>query len=441
MNIVQHVNDFLHRNLSNSTKFIVAVSGGKDSIALLHLLKQLGVDVVAAHCNFKLRADESDEDEQFVKSFCKLHDIKLECISFDTKTISLNQKTAIQETARALRYNWFEELRVSLNADYILTAHHANDLAETFLFNAARGSGINGLKSIPAINGFIARPLLHITQEQITNYVVNKQLQFRVDSSNLSDKYSRNFIRHQIIPLLEQINPQAVEHIMQSTQVISSLLPIVEEKFDALKKQLITIDNGSININLIELQKLNYASHFLFNELSVLGFNNTQVLDMLNTSHQSGSSWNSHSHIAIINQAKLIVYPGTETAFEHEEFLVNEIKETTLVTLKNQTLKLLLIKAEEASFSEHELYLDIDKITWPITFRNWQMGDKFSPLGLKGRKKISDYFIDKKTPDLLKQKSIVITDSKDIIGLFPFTIDNQVKITPTSKHILKITMA
>ena len=441
MNIVQHVNDFLHHNLSNSTKFIVAVSGGKDSIALLHILKNLGVDVVAAHCNFKLRADESDEDERYVQSFCKLHDIKLQCISFDTKTISQEQKTAIQETARKLRYNWFEELRLAHKADYILTAHHANDLAETFLFNAARGSGVNGLKSIPAINGFIARPLLHITQEQITNYITNKQLQFRVDSSNLSDKYSRNFIRHQIIPLLEQINPLAVEHIMQSTQIISSLLPIVEEKFATLKTQVITTDKNSIIVDLSELQKLNYASHFLFNELSVLGFNNTQVLDMLDTSHKSGSSWNSHSHIASINQAKLIVYPVTETAFEQEEILVNEMKETTLVTLKNQILKLTLINAAEVRFNDNELYLDISKISWPITFRNWQMGDKFSPLGLKGRKKISDYFIDKKTPDLLKQKSIVITDTKDIIGLFPFTIDNQVKITPTSKHILKITLA
>lgn len=441
MNIEQHVNDFLHHNLPNSSKFIVAVSGGRDSIALLHILNQLNLDVVAAHCNFKLRGEESDEDERFVQSFCELHSIKLERISFDTKTVSLNQKTAIQETARILRYNWFEELRITYDADYILTAHHANDLAETFLFNAARGSGINGLKSIPAINGFIARPLLHITQAQITNYVVNKQLQYRIDSSNLSDKYSRNFIRHQIIPLLEQINPQAVEHIMQSTQVITSLLPIVEEKFAALKKQLITTDHGSINIHLTELQKLNYASHFLFNELSVFGFNHTQVLDMLNTSHQSGSSWNSHSHMASINQAQLIVYPLSETAFEHDEILVDEIKETTRVNVNNRTIKLTRIDAHEVTFHEHELFLDFDKINWPITFRNWQMGDKFSPLGLQGRKKISDYFIDKKIPDLLKQKSIVIADTKDIIGLFPFTIANQVKITPASKHILKITMA
>lgn len=441
MNIEQHVNDFLQHNLPNSTKFIVAVSGGKDSIALLHILKHLGVDVVAAHCNFKLRGDESDEDERFVQSFCELHAIKLECISFDTKTISQKQKTAIQETARTLRYNWFEELRVTHKANYILTAHHANDLAETFIFNAARGSGVNGLKSIPAINGFIARPLLHINQQQINNYVLNQQLQFRTDSSNLSDKYSRNFIRHQIIPLLEQINPLAVEHIMQSTQIINALLPIVEEKFTALKTQFITTDKNSIIIDLNSLQKLDYGSHFLFNQLSVLGFNNTQVLDMLKPSHQSGINWSSDSHVASIHQNKLYVYPITETENNFEEILVDKITETTLVTLKNETLKLTLIHAHEVIFNEFELYLDLAKINWPITFRNWQMGDKFSPLGLKGRKKISDYFIDKKTTDLAKQKSIVITDRDGIIGLFPFTIDNSVKTSPESNLVLKIAIA
>lgn len=220
MIIAELLKDFLNISSTIDQKFILAVSGGKDSMALVHLCKSENLNIVIAHCNFMLRGQESMDDEEFVRSYCTANQITFESIRFNTKTACEELGMSTQETARILRYDWFEKIRLQHHANYILTAHHANDLAETFIFNAARGSGINGLCGIPKKNGVVLRPLIMVSQNTINDYITAHQVPFRNDSSNLSDDYTRNFIRHHIIPKLIEVNNHAIEHIAKSTQIL-----------------------------------------------------------------------------------------------------------------------------------------------------------------------------------------------------------------------------
>lgn len=438
MNIEQQLKVFLKTDDVHTLKYIVAVSGGMDSMALLHMCKTANLNIIAAHCNFMLRDDESFDDENFVRNFCKSNKILSYITRFDTKTICEETGKSTQETARILRYNWFEELRLKYNANYILTAHHANDLVETFLFNLIRGSGINGLTSIPLINGNIVRPILLQTQDEIHAYVSTHQIPFRTDSSNLIDDYTRNFIRHHIIPKLEEINQQAISHIKSTTQILKEAQVIIDDKIGDLKKQFYYTGNDVTHINIQVLKNLPYYHTVLHTWLSPFGFNVSQINSIVSREHKSGKVWQSNSHQLIFNRDELLI-----TILENKESnqLIFERKFPDKFDFNGYHFKVDFPQKDSVKFSDTSFCLDADKVNFPLTIRCWSIGDYFQPLGMKNNKKLSDYFIDKKIDLFNKTKAAVICSNKDIVGVLPYQIDDKYKITSYSKSIVRISLA
>jgi tRNA(Ile)-lysidine synthase len=438
MNITELLKVFLKTNDVYKPKYIVAVSGGMDSMVLLHLCKSANLNIVAAHCNFMLRGDESLEDESFVRDYCASNEITSAIIRFDTKKISLEFDKSTQETARILRYNWFNELTQKHQADYILTAHHANDLAETFLFNLVRGSGIKGLASIPAVNENIIRPILLQPHTLIKQYASNNQIPFRTDSSNLSDDYSRNFIRHHIIPKLTEVNQQAIEHIATSTQILREGQMIINDKINDLKKEFYTVKNGITYINIKSLKKLSYYPTILHTWLSPIGYNSNQINEIVNLNQESGKEWFSNTHQLVFNREELLIKP-IEKNNENPLSFISEFPES--FSFNGYTFNVDFPEINSIQFTNSQFYFDADKLPFPLTIRAWLSGDFFQPLGMKNNKKLSDLFIDKKVDLFQKNKAVIICTDKNIIGVLPYQIDDKFKITPETKRVLRIKLS
>lgn len=435
MNIVELLKDFLNINNPIDQKFILAVSGGKDSMALTHLCKSANLNIVVAHCNFMLRGQESMDDENFIRSYCISNQIKFEYNRFDTKTSCEELRLSTQETARILRYNWFENIRQQHHANYILTAHHANDLAETFLFNAARGSGIRGLCAIPPKNGFILRPLVMVSQETINNYITQHQIPFRNDSSNLSDDYTRNFIRHHIIPKLVEVNNHAVEHIAKSTKILQEAQTIIEDKLNDLKEKHTSYKDSTLIINNSTIKQLPYYSYLLHHWLLPMGFNSNQIDEVVNDNHDSGKTWNSHTHVLLFNRHDLKI---EELQNQHINPLVFEKDFPSTFTFNGYHFEVAYVNKSQIDLRKNLLYLDAQKITFPITIRTWNHGDSFMPLGMKTHKKLSDFFIDNKIDLFEKTKLPIVCNDHNIIAVVPYRIDNRYKITDSTNNILRL---
>lgn len=438
MNIAELLKVFLKTNDVHKPKYIVAVSGGIDSMVLLHLCKTANLNIVAAHCNFMLRGDESLGDENFVRNYCTSNQIIASFIRFDTKKISTELGKSTQETARILRYNWFHELTQKHQADYILTAHHANDLAETFLFNLVRGSGIKGLASIPPVNGNIIRPMLLQPQALIKQYASTHQIPFRTDSSNLTDDYSRNFIRHHIIPKLTEVNQQAVEHIANSTQIFREAQLIIDDKINDLKNEFYSVKNDVTYINTKTLKHLSYYPTVLHTWLSPIGFNSNQINEIVNTKLESGKEWFSNSHQLIFSRDELLIKPIENNIVSQLHF-ASEFPNS--FSFNGYTFNIDFPEINSIQFSDTQFYFDADKLQFPLTIRSWLSGDFFQPLGMKNNKKLSDFFIDKKVDLFQKNKAVIICTDKNIIGVLPYQIDDRYKITPETKRVLRIQLA
>jgi tRNA(Ile)-lysidine synthase len=438
MNITELLKVFIKTDDVHKLKYIVAVSGGIDSMVLLHLCKAANLSIVAAHCNFSLRGDESLGDENFVRDFCTSNQIPADFICFNTKKISEELGKSTQETARILRYNWFDELVTKYQADYILTAHHANDLAETFLFNLVRGSGIKGLSSIPGVNSNIIRPMLMQTQHVIRDYASIYQIPFRTDSSNLSDDYSRNFIRHHIIPKLTEVNQQAIEHIASSTQILKEAQQIIDDKINDLKTLFYDVKNNVTHINIRTLKNLSYYPTILHTWLNPMGFNSTQINEILSSNLDSGKEWLSSSHQLIFNRDELLIRSNESNS---ENQLIFESNIPDVFSFNGYNFHVDSPGKDSVNFDETSFYFDADKLQFPLTIRSWLSGDFFRPLGMKNNKKLSNFFIDKKINLFQKSKSVVIRADKNIVAVLPYQIDDKYKITADTKQVLRIRLA
>jgi tRNA(Ile)-lysidine synthase len=416
---------------------ILAVSGGCDSMCMLHIMQQLKYNLVVAHCNFKLRGDESDAEEEFVKRYCEKHHIKFVSKTFATREYCEKNKIGIQEGARILRYNWFNQLLLDWKAAFILTAHHANDNAETFLFNLARGAELNGMKSIPEHFDKFLRPLLKFPKQQLESYTADNQIEFKTDSSNLSDKYSRNFIRHQIIPKLETINTGAVAHINEAIATIVDLTKIAERYFSSLEKKYTSSVTNQTVINLKELAKEPQYELFLASFLLKFGFKKTILTEIIQAKH-TGSYWRSPNYQLTLNRDELIVseikgpaLPIILTTIEAGTFEINGIQFSFEIT---NTLP--------QGYDKNTFYIDLDKVSVPITIRSWNIGDSFAPLGMKGKsKKVSDFLIDKKISRPSKNQCIIIEDQEKICLVYPFIISDAVKLDPSKDSRILVVSA
>jgi len=417
-------------------KFLLTISGGVDSVVLSDVFKKLNLDFELAHCNFKLRGEESDTDQVFVEKWAKQLNIPLHINVCD---LSQNNNENTQIAARNARYEWFFDLQKKHKFDYIVTGHHLDDSLETFFINLMRATGLKGLLGINDSQNII-RPLNTFTRKEILEYAKKENLKWREDSSNASDKYQRNFIRHHIIPKFLEVQPQfygnfqkTLQHLQQSQQVVNSW-------FEEKKQQLIHKQDQSERLSIPKLNQLTAAELFLFHWLSPFGFKDWKAVNQL-LQAQSGKEIYSPSHRLTKYGAELIL-EKKKSATKEKSYIIEkscqEILKPFLLKIKQLDRKSLK-DTDFRNASKNEVFMDLDKLSFPLSIRKWQAGDYFYPFGMKGKKKLSDYFKDEKMTPSEKEKIWLICDAKkNIVWIAGKRLDNRYSITEKTKNILHL---
>ncbi|MCX2681483.1 tRNA lysidine(34) synthetase TilS [Galbibacter sp. EGI 63066] len=416
------------------SKLMIAVSGGIDSMVLTHLCHQLGMDVVVLHCDFQLRGQASDEDEQFIKQ--KAGEMKIPFYStvFDTENYAETHKLSTQLAARELRYRWFREQKEALNYDYLLTAHHADDNLETFLINLSRGTGLDGLTGIPEINDYVVRPLLPFSREGILQYALNNKIEWREDSSNAETKYLRNKLRHEVIPKLKEINPTLLQNFESTINHLKGSSQLIERRVEKLRNKLFEKEGETFKISVKKIQKLKPKQAYLYELFKPYGFRK-DIEDIENLLEaQSGKQLFSDTHRLLKDREFILVEPLDGKPFNVSYFIEegqNLVKEPFKLSIG------FVGKISEADNST--IYLDKETLKFPLKLRKWENGDYFYPFGMKGRKKVSKYFKDQKFSLIAKEKQWLLCNGDDkIIWIVGHRTDDRFKVTETTKQILKI---
>ncbi len=421
--------DFIreHQMATDQDKILVGVSGGIDSMVLLHLLMRSGYSVGVAHCNFSLRGQESDADEQFVRYHCLMNGIPFHSITFDTQQYARENSLSIQVAARELRYGYFDELCREHKYTRIAIAHNLNDSVETVLLNLIRGTGLKGLTGIKPVNGNIIRPLLFATRTQIEEYAQNHSISFRDDSSNATTKYKRNFVRHRIMPLLRELNPSVDISIYQTAQHLTEAQILVERELAKIRENLVREENERIVIDADRLMNEPVAHIFLVEFLLAHRFTPEmagQVYNLLNSS--VGSRVESETHVVYRDRNTLIL----------QQKQLHRVESARIDVTTAQIVKPLKLSFSVEEFSLGEKVekspatatLDFEKLVFPLTVRPWEPGDRFIPFGMNGFRKVSDFLVDCKVPLADKQKVYVLTSGKDIVWVIGHRIDNRFRV-------------
>lgn len=419
--------------LSN-TKVLLAISGGIDSVVLAHLCKNAKLQFSMAHCNFNLRGEESDGDENFVVDLADALEVEVFTESFDTKLYASEAGISIQMAARELRYNWFEDLRTALKYDYVLSAHHANDDLETFLINLIRGTGLEGLTGIKSENNKIIRPLLHFSRKEIGAYALQNSIKWREDSSNSSLKYLRNKIRHQIIPVMEEINPQFLEGFAKTQVHLNESFDLVEDYLGLLYPEIVSETTLGTQLKIEVLKKVPHPRAVLYQLLKSFGF--TQWEDVVHLLEaQPGKMVFSETHRLIRDREFLILTEKPENR-EEEIYSISEGEEFEMLPIGTFSFH----KVERITQTPPNcIFVAKESLKYPLTLRKWQEGDVFYPFGMKGRKKLSDFFKDKKLSLPEKENTWLLFSEDKIVWVVNHRADARFGITDPSQKIIKIT--
>lgn len=426
--------------LNQQDKILLAVSGGKDSMLLLHLFQYYsGMSFSVAHCNFQLRGKESDADETFVKSYCSQNRLTIHTKRFDTLSRSKVLGKGIQETARILRYEWFEELCHEQGYAYTATAHHAQDNMETILMNIIRGTGIKGLGGIAVKRDRIIRPLLAFDQRRLQSYLDARQIPYREDASNKEEHYTRNFIRHRIVPLMEELNPEVAEHFQQLAASAQVAEWCIETQLKSFLESFCSKKGKQLHIPFSALHLTPSPFYVLLRLLQPYGFNANQVQQMLDQDKgSSGKKFISVDHQIITNRDEFILCKtiDAKVCFTVEsipctlDYHDQRISFSYSQTFEQETDLPLPVKV---------LQLDSSEINQAdLLIRSWEKADKFRPLGMKGFKKLSDFFIDNKVPISAKEKALILCQGEQILAVLPYQIDDRFKVTDKTNKILRI---
>jgi tRNA(Ile)-lysidine synthase len=425
-----HINENLP--FLKEKKLLLATSGGIDSMVLLHLCHQFELDIGVAHCNFQLRGDESDEDEDFVKSQTEKLQIPIFIKKFDTKSFAQQQKSSIQVVARNLRYDWFNTLLINNDYDYILTAHHLDDSLETFLINFTRGSGLDGLTGIPQQNGTIVRPLLPFSRTEIEIFAKENNIEWREDSSNASDNYLRNKLRHDVIPLLKELNPSLLHSFQNTISNLKQAQSLVDDATRIVYRKVVTDINFQKRINLSELMQLPNYHAYLYQWLEPLGFSDWDSINDLVTA-QSGKQIHSQNHTLLKDRNELIVFPKQESEKTTLFLIEKEQKEVKF------PLNISFCNVDDISLEATNcIFVDEDKLQYPLEIRKWQEGNWFYPRGMNGRKKLSKFFKDEKFSLLDKSSTWLLCSENQIVWVIGKRQDERFKVTEETTKILKI---
>jgi tRNA(Ile)-lysidine synthase len=459
----QFIKNIAQQNLFQKNDYLLlAVSGGADSVALCELCFQAGFHFEIAHCNFQLRGEESERDEKFVRELGEKYWTKVFVKRFDTKEHAEEKRISIQVAARELRYGWFEELLKNeerqattdsiqhstfnlQHSTWLLTAHHANDNIETLLMNFFKGTGIKGLQGILPKQGKIIRPLLFAKRKEIELFNKENNLDFVEDSSNVSDKYTRNYFRHQLIPSVQKVFPQAEENLLNNIDRFREIEILYQQAIQVHKKKLLEQKGNEIHIPVLKLLKTEPLNTVVYEIIKEYGFTAHQTDEVVNLlKSESGKYISSGSHKIIKNRNWLIIVPVNTLEANH--ILINENnKEVSFdlgklkLKITNEELRMNEPRAGNLISKTNEMAtLDAANISFPLLLRKWKQGDYFYPLGMQKKKKLSRFFIDQKMSITDKEKIWVIESNKRIIWIIGKRIDDRFKITDKTKKILSV---
>ncbi|MNQ24792.1 tRNA(Ile)-lysidine synthase [compost metagenome] len=414
-------------------KLFLAVSGGLDSMVLLHLFQQLPYEIAVLHCNFQLRGLESFGDQNFVQEYTDTNGIPLFFTQFDTTAFANDYKLSTQVAARELRYNWFYEQLETKNFDYVLTAHHADDNLETFLINLSRGTGLDGLTGIPPQNDRIIRPLLPFSRQDIENYAKENTIQWREDSSNASDKYLRNKIRHNLIPILKELNPAFMSSFEKTQNYLQEAQTMVEDASIIVYQQVAKQEDDAIYFDLKQLKRLPNYKSYLYQWLNEFGFKAwDDVYDLVES--QSGKQVFSTDYRLLKDRDSLILSP-LNLENKNQEYYIETPQEQINIPLNLSFSKV----AEISIVSNTTIFVDEDKLQFPLVLRHWREGDSFQPFGMEGKsKKVSKLFKDEKLSLIEKENTWLLCSNNQIVWVLGIRQDDRFKIDNTTKNLLKI---
>jgi len=437
--MIEEFKRFIEKNklFDPSDRILLAVSGGIDSMVMAHLFLAIDANIGIAHCNFSLRGPESEEDEAFVKELASVHEIPFFSERFDTIGFASEKGISIQMAARELRYRWFEEIRIRNNFSSISVAHNLNDNVETFLINLTRGSGIAGLTGMKPKHKNLIRPLLFASRKSIVEYSNINKIDYREDRSNSETKYTRNKIRHVIIPQFREINPSFETTIIETAERLNEINEIISGHISGIRDKVSILDGNSIFFRINMLQGLSPKHTLLFELFRPYGISKGQLDDLVNLIDGKTGGKLLTSGYRIMKNRKELVVSGIEVDFENY-FEISGVEDLVKIPgyASAEIMKI------DAGFiipdSPNIACLDADKISFPMIVRKWKHGDSFYPLGMKQKKKLSDYFVDKKYSVLDKEHCWILESDGKITWIINDRIDNRSRITRSTKKVLII---
>lgn len=432
-----------HQQLfSEKDRLLLAVSGGTDSVVLADLCHRAGYSFAIAHCNFQLRGKDSDEDEAFVRALAARYGVKCLVQTFATEEACEETGESVQMVARRLRYQWFEELLVSGEYQYMATAHHKNDVLETMLFNLSRGTGIAGLRGMPAKSGALVRPMLFAEKSQITTYIEQHHLKWREDSSNASDKYARNLIRHTVVPQLLQINPSLLRTLDDTLERLQDTEKVLHHYVEEVSARCTTYHDEDVWLAIDVLQEVEALPLVLSEILKLFNFSYEQARNIAwhvkeDGYDKVGKQFTTTGYKLNIDRTYLIISPAKDIA--SAEYVLEQF------TGEVQVADLFALQAEFCSAEDYHIQaepaiaaLDAGKLVFPLRIRRWQPGDWFYPLGMRGKKKLSDFMIDQKIPLNFKDQVYVLLSGEDIVWVIGYRIDDRYKLTSATRQIFQL---
>ena len=432
--MIEAFNKFIFENnlIKQGDKILLAVSGGIDSMVMAHLFLRRNHKEGIAHCNFSLRGQESDKDEELVRQFAADNNIPFYTIRFETKAYAKRNKLSIQMAARELRYNWFEEIRGKNGFDSVAVAHNLNDNIETLLINLIRGTGLAGMAGIKPLNNNIIRPMLFATRQEIQTYCDKNKIVFREDKSNADTKYTRNKIRHQVIPVIKEINPsveltlnETAERFSGFNEIVSDYISQLKEKIGEEKEHII-----SFNISLLKTHLHNKA--VIFELFKPYGVAKAKLNDLIRViDGKTGGQIITDTHRIIKNRKEIVV--SEEAYMQETSYTISDINAFCIYPGISSARNVKITDTYEIPSDPHIACIDLQKISFPVLIRKWKPGDYFYPLGMKQKKKLSDYFIDNKYSRFDKETIFILESDGKIVWLIGDRIDDRFKITSSTK--------
>jgi tRNA(Ile)-lysidine synthase len=436
------LNDFLkyiddNRLIAKGDRVLLAVSGGIDSMVMAHLFHKAGIETGIAHCNFCLRGKESDMDEELVREFANENEIVFFSKRFKTKVYAEQNGISVQMAARELRYNWFEEIRNKNGFSSIAVGHNLNDNIETLLINLIRGTGITGLTGMKQVSNKIIRPLLFATRQSIADYCKTHQIVFREDRSNTETKYMRNKIRHLVIPILKEINPSIESTLIETAERLSSINEIVTDFINDLRGKISKqdFDITTFNINLLQNHLKN--STILYELFKPFGITRSLLDDLYKViKGRTGAQLFTSTHRLLKNRNEIII--SGPTVNDNEIIVVNNLRDLKKHHSISSVKAISISKDYSITSNNETASIDLEKISFPLIIRKWHTGDYFYPLGMTRKKKLSDYFIDRKYSRVDKENALILESGGKIIWIIGERIDNRFRITGSTRKILLI---